>query len=244
MLSWLFNDAPDALPLTFGGYVKRLLAVFIVFVLLYQLWILMHITWWIKFNPHSSAFMQDRLAIIQDEKPDAELRYKWVDYSKISKNLKRAVIASEDAKFLEHEGFDWEGIQKAYEKNLKKGKIVAGGSTISQQLAKNLFLSTKRTPWRKAQEAVITVMLENILSKRRIFEIYLNVIEWGDGVFGAEAASRHYYKTSAANLSAWQAARLAAMIPNPRFYDAHQSTRYLNRRTATIQARMHMVQVP
>lgn len=244
MLSWLFNDAPDALPLTFGGYVKRLLAVFIVFVLLYQLWVLMHITWWIKFNPHSSAFMQDRLAIIQDEKPDAELRYKWVDYSKISKNLKRAVIASEDAKFLEHEGFDWEGIQKAYEKNLKKGKIVAGGSTISQQLAKNLFLSTKRTPWRKAQEAVITVMLENILSKRRIFEIYLNVIEWGDGVFGAEAASRHYYKTSAANLSAWQAARLAAMIPNPRFYDAHQSTRYLNRRTATIQARMHMVQVP
>lgn len=244
MLSWLFNDAPDALPLTFGGYVKRLLAVFIVFVLLYQLWVLMHITWWIKFNPHSSAFMQDRLAIIQDEKPDAELRYKWVDYSKISKNLKRAVIASEDAKFLEHEGFDWEGIQKAYEKNLKKGKIVAGGSTISQQLAKNLFLSTKRTPWRKAQEAVITVMLENILSKRRIFEIYLNVIEWGDGVFGAEAASRHYYKTSAANLSAWQAARLAAMIPNPRFYDAHQPTRYLNRRTATIQARMHMVQVP
>jgi monofunctional biosynthetic peptidoglycan transglycosylase len=244
MISWLFNDAQEAPPLTFGGYVKRLLAVLIVFVLLYQLWILIHITWWIKFNPHSSAFMQDRLEIIQEKNPDAEIRYKWVDYSKISKNLKRAVIASEDAKFLDHEGFDWEGIQKAFDKNLKKGKIVAGGSTISQQLAKNLFLSTKRTPWRKAQEAVITVMLENILSKRRILEIYLNVIEWGNGVFGAEAAARHYYKTSAANLSASQAARLAAMIPNPRFYDAHKSTRYLNRHAATIQARMYMVEVP
>lgn len=244
MLSWLLNENPKAPPLTLGGYVKRILLLFVLFVLLYQLWILLHITWWIKFNPHSSAFMQDRLEIIQEKRPDAELRYRWVDYSKISNNLKRAVIASEDAKFLDHEGFDWDGIQKAFDKNLKKGRIVAGGSTISQQLAKNLFLSTKRTPWRKAQEAVITVMLEKILSKRRILEIYLNVIEWGDGVFGAEAAARHYYKTSAANLSAWQAARLAAMIPNPRFYDAHQSTRYLNRHTATIQARMYMVTVP
>jgi monofunctional biosynthetic peptidoglycan transglycosylase len=211
---------------------------------LYQLWIFLHICWWVKFNPSSSAFMVDRLEIIQEEKPDAELKYLWVDYSKISNNLKRAVIASEDAKFVDHEGFDWEGIEKAYEKNLKKGKIVAGGSTISQQLAKNLFLSTKRTPWRKGEEALITVMLENILSKQRILEIYLNVIEWGNGVFGAEAASRHYYKTSAAKLSSAQAAKLAAMIPNPRFYDAHKSTSYLNRRTATIQARMRFSEVP
>lgn len=244
MLNWLMNKSPDAQPLSFGGIVKRATVLFIAFVLLYQVWIFLHICWWIKFNPHSSAFMEDRLEVIQEKKPDAELKYKWVDYNKISNNLKRAVIASEDAKFLDHEGFDWDGIQKAYEKNLKKGKIVAGGSTISQQLAKNLFLSTKRTPWRKAQEAVITVMLESMLSKRRILEIYLNVIEWGNGVFGAEAAARHYYKTSASRLSAGQAARLAAMIPNPRFYDAHKSTRYLNRRTATIQARMHMVQVP
>lgn len=244
MLNWLMNKNPQAAPLTLGGFVKRGLVLFVAFVLLYQVWIFLHICWWIKFNPHSSAFMEDRLEIIQEKKPDAELKYKWVDYNKISNNLKRAVIASEDAKFLDHEGFDWEGIQKAYEKNLKKGKIVAGGSTISQQLAKNLFLSTKRTPWRKAQEAVITLMLENILSKRRILEIYLNVIEWGNGVFGAEAAARHYYRTSAAKLSTGQAARLAAMIPNPRFYDAHKSTRYLNRRTATIQARMYMVDVP
>ena len=244
MMTWLMNTKPNATQLTVGAYLKRVAVLLIAFVLLYQVWIFLHICWWVKFNPSSSAFMEDRLEVIQEDRPDAELKYRWVDYGKISNNLKRAVIASEDAKFLDHEGFDWDGIQKAYEKNLKKGKIVAGGSTISQQLAKNLFLSTKRTPWRKAQEAVITIMLENVMSKRRILEIYLNVIEWGNGLFGAEAAARHYYKTSAANLSKGQAARLAAMIPNPRFYDKHQYTRYLNRRTGTIQARMHMVPVP
>ncbi len=244
MINWLLNNKQDAAPIGFGGYATRGLVLFFTILFLYQLWIFLHICWWIKFNPSTSAFMEDRLEIIQEKNPDADLKYKWVDYPKISNNLKRAVIASEDAKFLDHEGFDWEGIQKAYEKNLKKGKIVAGGSTISQQLAKNLFLSTKRTPWRKGEEAMITVMLENMLTKRRILEIYLNVIEWGNGVFGAEAAARHYYKTSAANLSSWQAARLAAMIPNPRFYDKHSSTRYLNRRIATIQARMYMVEVP
>jgi len=244
MKNWLLNNKSGAKPLGFGGYFTRGLVVFFMLLFLYQLWIFLHICWWVKFNPSSSAFMVDRLEIIQEEKPDAELKYQWVDYSKISSNLKRAVVASEDAKFVDHEGFDWEGIEKAYAKNLKKGKIVAGGSTISQQLAKNLFLSTKRTPWRKGEEALITVMLENVLSKRRILEIYLNVIEWGNGVFGAEAASRHYYKTSAANLSSAQAAKLAAMIPNPRYYDAHKSTSYLNRRTATIQARMRFSEVP
>jgi monofunctional biosynthetic peptidoglycan transglycosylase len=241
---WLFNRRPDAQSLRLGGYLTRALVLFFMVLFLYQLWIFLHICWWINFNPSSSAFMEDRLDIIQEKTPDAELKHQWVDYSRISTNLKRAVIASEDSKFVDHEGFDWEGIQKAYEKNLKKGKIVAGGSTISQQLAKNLFLSTKRTPWRKGEEALITVMLENILSKQRILEIYLNIIEWGNGVFGAEAASRHYYKTSAAKLSSGQAARLAAMIPNPRFYDAHKSTNYLNRRTATIQARMRFAEVP
>lgn len=188
--------------------------------------------------------MQDRLEVLQEKNPDAELRHKWVDYKRISGNLKRAVIAAEDSKFLDHEGFDWEGIQKAYEKNLKKGKIVAGGSTISQQLAKNLFLSTKRTPWRKLEEAMITLMLEQMLSKRRIYEIYLNIIEWGNGVFGAEAAARHYFKTSAAGLSSWQAAKLAAMIPNPRFYDRHREARGLMRRTSIIEARMYQVVAP
>jgi monofunctional biosynthetic peptidoglycan transglycosylase len=244
MKNWLFNRTHNASPLNFSGYFTRGLVLFFMVIFIYQLWIFLHICWWVKFNPSSSAFMEDRLDIIQEQTPDAELKHKWVNYSKISINLKRAVIASEDAKFIDHEGFDWEGIQKAYEKNLKKGKIVAGGSTISQQLAKNLFLSTKRTPWRKAEEALITVMLENMLPKRRILEIYLNVIEWGNGVFGAEAAARHYYKTSAANLSSGQAAKLAAMIPNPRFYDVHKSTNYLNRRIATIQARMGSAEVP
>lgn len=244
MKNWLFNRSANASPLNFSGYFTRGLVLFFMLLFVYQLWIFLHICWWIKFNPSSSAFMADRLDIIQEETPDAELKHQWVDYSKISINLKRAVIASEDAKFIDHEGFDWEGIQKAFDKNLKKGKIVAGGSTISQQLAKNLFLSTKRTPWRKGEEALITVMLENMLSKRRILEIYLNVIEWGNGVFGAEAAARHYYKSSAAKLSSGQAAKLAAMIPNPRFYDAHKSTSYLNRRIATIKARMGSAEVP
>lgn len=228
----------------FGGFLKRVIVLFFTSAILYQLWIFLHICWWIKFNPSSSAFMEDRLQVIQETKPDAELKYKWVDYAQISNNLKRAVIASEDSKFNDHEGFDWEGIEKAYEKNLKKGKIVAGGSTISQQLAKNLFLSSKRTPWRKGEEAIITVMLEKMLSKQRILEIYLNVIEWGNGIFGAEAAARHYFKGSASSLNTSQAAKLAAMIPNPRFYDAHQSTTYLNRRTATILARMRMSELP
>lgn len=230
--------------MSIGKFISRLLLAFVVLVVLYQLWIFLHICWWIEHNPSSSAFMEDRLAVLQENDPDAELRHKWVEYKKISMNLKRAVIASEDAKFVDHEGFDWEGIQKAYEKNMKKGKIVAGGSTISQQLAKNLFLSTKRTPWRKLEEAAITLMLEKMLSKRRIYEIYLNVIEWGNGVFGAEAAARYYYKTNAANLSAAQSAKLAAMIPNPRFYDKHRGAKGLAKKTRIIQARMRFSEVP
>jgi monofunctional glycosyltransferase len=227
-----------------GGLFKRFFVLFVLFVLLFQLWVFLHICWWIKFNPSSTAFMQARLEVMQEKNSDAELKHKWVEYNKISNYLKRAVVASEDSKFKHHEGFDWEGIEKAYEKNLKKGKLVAGGSTISQQLAKNLFLSSSRTPWRKGEEVIITFMLEKMMSKRRILEIYLNVIEWGNGVFGAEAAARHYYKTSAAGLGKTQSAKLAAMIPNPRFYDDHRSTRYLNRRTATIQARMRFAELP
>lgn len=213
-------------------------------ILAYQLWIFAHIWWWIDHNPATSAFMETRLELMQDKNPDAVLRHRWVPYNRISPNLKRAIVAAEDSKFLEHEGFDWEGMQKAYEKNLRKKRIVAGGSTISQQLAKNLFLSGKRTPGRKLEEAVITVMLENMMHKRRILEIYLNVIEWGNGVFGAEAAARYYFQTSAASLSVEQAATLAAMVPKPRFYDRHREAKSLQRRTAIILARMNQVAVP
>lgn len=217
---------------------------FLLLLIVYQLWIFIHICWWINFNPSTSAFMEDRLEVLQEKNPNAELKHRWVAYKNISPNLKRALIAAEDAKFLDHEGFDWEGIEKAYEKNLKKGKVVAGGSTISQQLAKNLFLSTKRSPWRKLEEAMITVMLESTMSKRRIFEIYLNVIEWGNGIFGAEAAARHYFGTSAKNLSSEQAAKLAAMVPNPRYYDKHQSAQGLNRKTGIILHRMNSAAIP
>ena len=216
----------------------------VLYAVLYQIWVLLHVWWWVDHNPSSTAFMAQRLALLQETTSEAKLKHEWVDYPKISNHLKRAVIASEDAKFLQHEGFDWDGIQKAYEKNLKKGKIVGGGSTISQQLAKNLFLSGKRTPWRKAQEAIITVMLEKMMTKRRILEIYLNVIEWGNGVFGAQAAAKHYFKVPARALDKTQAAKLAAMVPNPRYYDSHRNTRYLRRHAATIQARMRLVEIP
>ncbi len=229
---------------TLWGWLWRGIAVFFVLLLLYQLWIFAHVCWWIKFNPSTSAFMKDRLSIMQDKNPDAELQYQWVPYSKISNNLKRALIASEDAKFVDHEGFDWDGIQKAYEKNIKKGRIVAGGSTISQQLAKNLFLTGSRSPFRKIEEAAITVMMEKVMDKERIFEIYLNVIEWGDGVFGAEAAARHYYRISAAQLNPEQAAKLAAMVPNPRYYDKHRNARGLQRKTAIIMSRMNSSDIP
>jgi monofunctional biosynthetic peptidoglycan transglycosylase len=222
----------------------RVLKWLVIIVVVYQLWIFLHICWWVNHNPSTSAFMEDRLEVLQEDNPDAVLKHRWVDYKKISPNLKRALIAAEDAKFVDHEGFDWEGIQKAYQKNLKKGKVVAGGSTISQQLAKNLFLSTKRTPWRKAEEFMITVMLEATMSKRRIFEIYLNVIEWGNGIFGAEAAAKYYYHTSAKNLSADQAAKLAAMVPNPRYYDKHRQAKGLIRKTGIIEARMNSAEIP
>jgi monofunctional biosynthetic peptidoglycan transglycosylase len=222
----------------------RVLKWLVIIVVVYQLWIFLHICWWVNHNPSTSAFMEDRLEVLQEDNPDAVLKHRWVDYKKISPNLKRALIAAEDAKFVDHEGFDWEGIQKAYQKNLKKGKVVAGGSTISQQLAKNLFLSTKRTPWRKAEEVMITVMLEATMSKRRIFEIYLNVIEWGNGIFGTEAAAKYYYHTSAKNLSADQAAKLAAMVPNPRYYDKHRQAKGLIRKTGIIEARMNSAEIP
>jgi len=209
-----------------------------------QFWFLVHVWYWAGNNPESTAFMRARLEILQQDNPKARLRQQWVPYQRISGHLKRAIVAAEDAKFVNHNGFDWDGIQKAYEKNLREGEIVAGGSTITQQLAKNLFFSGERTWWRKAQEAVVAVMIETVMSKRRILEIYLNVIEWGEGVFGAEAAARHHYGTTAAGLSPEQAARLASIVPSPRRYGPASDTAYLQRRTQTLLARMNGAQIP
>jgi monofunctional glycosyltransferase len=205
---------------------------------------LARVWWWRDHNPGTTAFMQRSLDALRAKNPNARLQQQWVPYERISVNLKRAVVAAEDAKFVDHEGFDWDAIEKAREKNEKKGRVVAGGSTISQQLAKNLFLSADRSAWRKGEEALITVMIERVLDKRRILEIYLNVIEWGEGVFGAEAAARHYFGTGAAGLGPEAAARLAAMVPNPRFYDHHRNTAWLGHKTQVILARMPAAELP
>lgn len=223
---------------------KNIILLLLAAFIFYHLWIIGHIWWWRTHNPTSTAFMRAQLRELRVDNPQAQISYQWVPYRQISRHLKRAVIAAEDAKFIEHDGFDWDGIQHAWEKNLKKGKIVAGGSTISQQLAKNLFLSSSRNPLRKAEEALITILLENMMDKERILEIYLNVIQWGNSTFGAEMAARRYYKTSAASLTAGQAARLAAMIPNPEYYETHPQSRRLHYVTGIIGRRIGSADIP
>jgi monofunctional biosynthetic peptidoglycan transglycosylase len=188
--------------------------------------------------------MERRIAELREKDPKAKLAHQWVPYERISTQLKRAVVAAEDAKFVGHEGFDWEAISKAIEKNERKGKVVAGASTISQQLAKNLFLSGERSWVRKGQEAVITWMLETALSKQRILELYLNYAEWGEGVFGAEAGARHHFGVSAAALGPQQAAFMAAILPSPRRYAPGRITPYVAGRIETILARMPAAQIP
>lgn len=229
---------------TLGRWLKRALLAVIGLLVLWQLWLFCWVLFWGWVNPGTTRFMEIRLAELRQKNPEAQLKQQWVPYGQISKHLKRAIIAAEDAKFVDHEGFDWDGIQKAMEKNQKKGRFVAGGSTISQQLAKNLFLTPSKSYFRKAEEAVITLMLENLWSKERIFEVYLNVIEWGNGVFGAEAAARHYYNVPAAQLGPEQAARLAGMVPNPRYYDRNRNAPGLGRKTGIILGRMGAAEIP
>ncbi len=221
-----------------------LIGVPLVLVLLLQAWYFLHICWWVKFNPSSTAFMRYQLEKLQEKNPKATLQHKWVPYNRISVHLKRAIIAAEDANFADHDGVDWQALQKAYEKNAKKGKVVSGGSTITQQLAKNLFLSGQRSYLRKAQEMVITFMLEMVMDKRRIFEIYLNVIELGTGVFGAEAGAQRYFGVPAAALGPQEAARLAVMLPNPRYFGRHMDSGYLARRSTLIMQRMNSAELP
>ena len=204
-----------------------------------QLWFMSHLIYWSSYNPSSTAFMDRYL-----EKPGTKIRHNWVPYNRISEHLKRAVVAAEDAKFLDHEGFDWDAIQKAILKNEERGRVVAGASTITQQLSKNLFLSGSRSWLRKAQEAAITWMMERTLSKRRILEMYLNVAEWGEGVFGAEAAARHHFGVPASALTPEQGAYLAAILPSPRKYDRGRETPYIRGRMTTISARMNAAQIP
>lgn len=227
-----------------GRWVARALVALLALFVLVQAWFASQVLWYRWQPPRETAFMAQRLAELREKDPKATIKFQWVPYARISTNLKRAVIAAEDAKFLDHEGFDWEGIAKAREKNERKGRVVAGGSTITQQLAKNLFLSPSKSYVRKGQEAIIALMLEAFLPKQRILELYLNVIEWGNGVFGAEAAAKRYFGVQAAQLSAEQAARLAAMIPSPRRFERNPGSEYLDGRVATILARMPAAEVP
>jgi monofunctional biosynthetic peptidoglycan transglycosylase len=212
-------------------------------VLLLQLYFFLMVCWYAHFNPETTSFQRQQLSELRAKNPKAQLKQQWVPYASISDNLKRAVVASEDANFNDHDGVDWDALEKAYERNNTRHRVVGGGSTITQQLAKNLFLSGSRNYLRKGQEMVIAFMLETVMTKERILEIYLNVVEMGRGVFGAEAAARYYYKIPASRLNAAQAARLAVMLPNPRFYDKHK-TGYLARRTNLIQRRMGAAELP
>jgi monofunctional biosynthetic peptidoglycan transglycosylase len=183
-----------------------------------------------KTNPTSTALMDHRQAQAKEKGRVAARHWRWVPLSQISPHLRRAVVVAEDASFFVHEGFDWEGIRDAALYNLEAGELKRGGSTITQQLAKNLYLSSERSLFRKAREALITRSLEHQLTKTRILELYLNVAEWGRGVYGAEAAARHHFGKSADDLTADEAAWLAAILPSPQRYDPIRKTTFLTRR--------------
>ncbi|QEY23656.1 monofunctional biosynthetic peptidoglycan transglycosylase [Neisseria animalis] len=223
---------------------KWLLALPIAAFILFNAYVYGNIITYRAVAPHQTAFMSMRMSQFAEEGRDITLDYRWTDYRSISTNLKKALIASEDAKFAEHSGFDWNGIQNAIKRNEKSGKVKAGGSTISQQLAKNLFLNDSRSYIRKAEEAAITAMMEAVTDKDRIFELYLNVIEWDYGVFGAEAAAQKFYKKSAEKLSKQQAAALAARVPAPLFYADNPKSQRLRGKTNIILRRMGSAELP
>ena len=237
----------------------RWLLLLLLAVLALQLFFVLRIAAMALLAPQSSAFQRSEAWRLVSEKDQLQWRQQWVSYEKLSEHLKRAVIASEDDSFVGHDGIDWEALEKAWQKNnraearaakratnpAKAGRAkVVGGSTITQQLAKNLFLSGERTLLRKGQEFVITLLLEAILSKQRILEIYLNSVEWGEGVFGAEAAAQHYFRKRASELTPLEAARLAVMLPRPRYFEKLPNSSYLAERAAVIAERMPKAQLP
>jgi monofunctional biosynthetic peptidoglycan transglycosylase len=238
-----------------------------------QLFFLSRIALMLWLDPQSTAFQRSEAWRLNTTQPGTDSRgrpsraapwlQEWVPYSAISDHLKRAVIASEDSEFALHDGVDWEALEKAWQKNAKaqeqaarrapavsssakpgRAPKVVGGSTITQQLAKNLFLSGERTLLRKGQEFVLTLMIEALLDKQRILEIYLNSVEWGTGVFGAEAAAQHYFRKSARQLSAGEAARLAVMLPRPKYFEKLPNSDYLANRAGVITQRMGQAELP
>jgi monofunctional biosynthetic peptidoglycan transglycosylase len=211
-------------------------------------------------DPESTTFQRSEAWRIATERDRLRWSQRWVPYEQISDNLKRAVIASEDSTFLEHDGVDWDALERAWQRNTKAQEVAAkrahlaptrarapkivGGSTITQQLAKNLLLSGERSLLRKGQELVLTMVLEHTLSKQRILEIYLNNVEWGEGVFGAEAAAQHYFRKPASRLTPYEGARLVVMLPAPKRFEKTPGSAYLAGRASTIVARMRDAEAP
>ncbi len=241
----------------------RMLGLLLISLLALQLYFLVRIALMTVIDPQSTSFQRSEAWRLLSEKGRIEWSQQWIGDERIAANLKRAVIASEDAGFTDHGGVEWDAIERAWERNQraetqadKRNQLAApgkrprvepklvGGSTITQQLAKNLFLSGERTPLRKAQEFVLTFALEACLGKRRILEIYLNNVEWGEGLFGAQAAARHYYRVDAAQLGAFPAARLAVMLPAPKRFEKRPGSPYVNGRAASVVARMGAVELP
>ena len=226
-----------------------------------QLFFVLRIAMMAVVDPQSTAFERSEAWRILNDKGSLPWRQQWVPYAQISDNLKRAVIASEDDGYATHDGIDWDALEKAWQKNSRAEEQAArraaasnkfqaatpkvvGGSTITQQLAKNLLLSGERTLLRKGQEFVLTILLEQLLAKQRILEIYLNSVEWGDGVFGAEAAAQHYFRKSAAQLTPYEAARLVVMLPRPRYFEKLPNSEYLSARAQVIVGRMGDARLP
>ncbi len=222
------------------AFLVRTFLILISLFLIVQLWIFASLAWW-RYKPVESTMM---MRLDYWSEPSKPIQHQWRDYDQISENLKRAVITSEDGQFMQHHGFDWSGIQHALERNKEKGKVVAGGSTISQQLAKNLFLWNKRSFIRKGQEGIATFMMERMWSKQRILEVYLNSVEFGDNIYGAEAAAQHYFGKSARSLTKEQASFLAAILPNPKYFDEHRQHSRVKHRQRMIQRYMHHIRIP
>jgi len=244
----------------------RVLALLLTAALALQIYFLARVALMAWVDPQSTTFQRSEAWLLLTNKGEIRWRQQWVDYADLGETIKRAVIASEDASFADHAGIDWDALERAWERNLSAqaradkanerqrpqaaGKAaparvrLVGGSTITQQLAKNLFLSSDRSLARKAQEFAITLMLEGLLSKRRILEIYLNSVEWGEGVFGAEAAAQHYFRVSARQLSAMQAAQLSVLLPAPKRFEKRPHSAYVLGRAGTVLARMPAVETP
>ncbi len=222
------------------AFLIRTMLVIVSVILLVQLWIFASLAWW-RTHPVNTTMM---MRIDYWSEPSKPIQHQWRPYDEISLNLKRAIVTAEDGKFIHHHGFDWEGIQQALNKNRDQGRVVAGGSTISQQLAKNLFLVNKRSFVRKGQEAVATWMMERMWSKQRILEVYMNSIEFGDNIYGVEAAAKHYFGKTAQSLTQDQAIFLAAILTNPKYFQDHRNSSALNARKRMIKRYIRYAELP